>query len=1369
MKKFFRITAIFLAVLFVLPRFEMPVYADCTCGREQPDWEKGLEYRTVGSSEGDVDTYATCRQCGGEFVYCARGEHMWEQTDVAYTTCTSDGYYVLKCRLCGATWKTTTDKAYGHRWGEWTVTKQPSCTEDGKETRECDECHEKESRGIPATKHSWGEWTVTKQPSCTEDGQESRECGKCHQKESRGIPATGHQWGAWTVIKAATVTEPGAEERECRKCHQKEQRAVEASGVYAKIGEFAFEVLIAKQLLQEEGLYEGTVDPTLDDAFAKALREFQKSQGENSASGELTVGTLNVLVSRYAEHYGTQIPADGLMQQFPSGLLAFAVFDSTYECNHNGTHERTSAYTGIRFARGAEDAVFLLQKELTVKLEPVHEPCRIANEDDTCACGWHAAPGYYFTTVTAGEIAAFTGNGGTSMVNYDLTDGDTDGLYTFEHFDYEDYLGDYLHWEEAPGAYSYHLELTVFNEERGEWDPVDTADVTQTIYFLSSLPTGDYFATLTAFGAGGEAVSHEAYGGFVHYCATQMPAPEHVQVLMQSVVTWQYPPIAKDVLFEVTMNAYAGGNSSHGLRVWQAVKQTSAAYADFTMELAKHGAFAPGTYFEVSVTAKDPDGIADPSKPVKSDPYPWTSWDFYRVRQPVNVRSGAGKNFPRIGGLSAGDVVASFAFETGEDGATYRRIVYGNEYGYVNAAFLEWFLPKDFTVNVDLGNGKTIVVETLADGTIDMPDFDRQIREKKNGRIGWSLEAFSSGGKTVEETDILAPGMTLMTSWVEDPAYVWVTLHDTSGYNGGTEEKVPVPIGGTLDQMPSGKDFVWTTEPEGQGIIVRETTRFTAEMTDLYSSRFIENDVTLGTYANICPAPVRKLYEEPDEESRVLGVLEKGDTVRILEAKVLSSSSWWYRVYSYRLGREGYIMQHLLDSSATASRTVHFDPAGGSCLVKSLSVKARYDRHKHEYHYRADTYPVPSRDGYVFTGWADASGKIYDRETEIAETDVYLKALWENGAPYARRVGVTTIDFESKAPYFEQPYYLKDPAFEQVPFHAAVQVLIIGESGDLYQCRYLDETVWIPKRFVMTTYRALEIEDDIRPYCTVESGYKDMGGAYGIADLWNGATVYVIGEKELSYRVLFNSADPDFKGWWPALVDSGHEFGWLKHSYTNRLVTSITEYKYHSFRNVLILDPGFGYCDTGMIEFGSYLPKTLPAAYCPGYTFVGWFTDPIGGKQVFGNRKSDSMTVYAHYEGQYEGRIYAAKKDADVYFRGTGANPYRQEGVKAGAGTVLVATETDRAAGMFRANYGGKPCWFRLEDFSEAGRKTTTHVEYKTDRYVRSDPKTSKGTKYYQVNAGETFVVVGEENGYYKVAYPEGKTGFAYVSKRHFY
>lgn len=78
----------------------------------------------------------------------------------------------------------------GHAWGEWTVTKEATCTEDGEETRTCALCDETETRTIPATGHSFGEWTVTTNPDCFHTGVETRICEICGEIETREIPAS---------------------------------------------------------------------------------------------------------------------------------------------------------------------------------------------------------------------------------------------------------------------------------------------------------------------------------------------------------------------------------------------------------------------------------------------------------------------------------------------------------------------------------------------------------------------------------------------------------------------------------------------------------------------------------------------------------------------------------------------------------------------------------------------------------------------------------------------------------------------------------------------------------------------------------------------------------------------------------------------------------------------------------------------------------------------------------------------------------------------------------------------------------------------------------------------------------------------------
>lgn len=93
----------------------------------------------------------------------------------------------------------TVDKcAAGHTWGEWVVTKEATCTEEGERTRKCTVkgCGKTETEVIPMTEHTYGDWTQSKAPTCTEPGEETRTC-VCGHVETREIPATGHSHGDW--------------------------------------------------------------------------------------------------------------------------------------------------------------------------------------------------------------------------------------------------------------------------------------------------------------------------------------------------------------------------------------------------------------------------------------------------------------------------------------------------------------------------------------------------------------------------------------------------------------------------------------------------------------------------------------------------------------------------------------------------------------------------------------------------------------------------------------------------------------------------------------------------------------------------------------------------------------------------------------------------------------------------------------------------------------------------------------------------------------------------------------------------------------------------------------------------------------------
>lgn len=90
--------------------------------------------------------------------------------------------------------------------GEWTITREPTCTAAGAKERTCTICGTFESKTIDAKGHDWSAWTPDDEPTCEQSVNQQRSCSVCSEYDTRTIPALGHNYEVswqWTGLDAA--------------------------------------------------------------------------------------------------------------------------------------------------------------------------------------------------------------------------------------------------------------------------------------------------------------------------------------------------------------------------------------------------------------------------------------------------------------------------------------------------------------------------------------------------------------------------------------------------------------------------------------------------------------------------------------------------------------------------------------------------------------------------------------------------------------------------------------------------------------------------------------------------------------------------------------------------------------------------------------------------------------------------------------------------------------------------------------------------------------------------------------------------------------------------------------------------------------
>lgn len=101
-------------------------------------------------------------------------------------------FLILVMTVCIAVISVSCKKHTEHVYGEWSITREATCTSKGERERVCGECGQKQTEEISMSEHSIEEYDITKQPDCVTAGEKIGVCSLCGQTVKVTVQALGH-------------------------------------------------------------------------------------------------------------------------------------------------------------------------------------------------------------------------------------------------------------------------------------------------------------------------------------------------------------------------------------------------------------------------------------------------------------------------------------------------------------------------------------------------------------------------------------------------------------------------------------------------------------------------------------------------------------------------------------------------------------------------------------------------------------------------------------------------------------------------------------------------------------------------------------------------------------------------------------------------------------------------------------------------------------------------------------------------------------------------------------------------------------------------------------------------------------------------
>lgn len=173
-------------------------------------------------------TISTCEVCGkmliGSFTDPIAHNYVKNSSECVASSCVGIGYDVSYCSVCGLK-KYDIIYAKGHSWNkEQTVDIEPTCTTKGQKSIHCSVCDVISAdtiEEIPANGHSYDIGEVLAPATCTQNGVKAYHCtvSGCGHTKTESIAKLGHSWNTdFTTDISATCKSAGVKSKHCSRC-----------------------------------------------------------------------------------------------------------------------------------------------------------------------------------------------------------------------------------------------------------------------------------------------------------------------------------------------------------------------------------------------------------------------------------------------------------------------------------------------------------------------------------------------------------------------------------------------------------------------------------------------------------------------------------------------------------------------------------------------------------------------------------------------------------------------------------------------------------------------------------------------------------------------------------------------------------------------------------------------------------------------------------------------------------------------------------------------------------------------------------------------------------------------------------------------